>query len=73
MLGTFEMEEQKTEWISTGKAAAILAVSTQAVRDFIKQGQLKRVIDLGTDDRARLYVDKSEVETLAAERKNSSD
>ena len=66
------MEQEKIEWISTGKAASLLGVTTQAVRDFIKQGHLTHVLDLGTDDRARLYVDRREVLDLADRRKNLS-
>lgn len=68
MLGTLAMDE-KIEWISSGKAARILEVSTQAVRDFVKAGKLTKVMDLGSEDLPRYYFDKTEVEALARERK----
>lgn len=65
-----EETKQQPEWISTGEAATILELkSTQAIRDFITDGTLKQVLDVGTENRPRYLVSRAEVETLAEKRK----
>ena len=57
------------EWISTGEASRILNLkSTQAIRDFIADGTLTQVLDVGTEKKPHYLVNRAEVEALAKKR-----